>query len=174
MSTNGKKKRVVLLVGAPGSGKTTIVADMYPAAAVIHSDDYRSQLAPIRRALAQAFAEAHPTIVLDGCHATANKRAIFVRAAREAGYTVEALHIATPIDRCLAQSLRRAQGGGRKLPPVAIYSFRKHFTPPEISEGFSHVHTIIPEDKTPLEDEFDLDLTKAVHPVEAVEAVKAL
>lgn len=131
---------VVLLVGCPGAGKTTYAGREFADATVIHSDDYKSNERQILKAMATAMDEFPARLlVLDGCHCTAKKRQVFVQAAAKAGRPVEARVVHTPFETCMARAAARAASGGRKVPKVALYTFRKQFAMPSTSEGFARV-----------------------------------
>lgn len=131
---------LILLVGPPGAGKSTFCAHQYPQAKVVHSDDYKSREKPILRAVEALMDKGAQQIVVDACHATRSKRAKLLELAEDCDYRVEAVHIATPADLSVSRLKKRADAGGRKVAPVAVYTYFKRFEPIDAEEeGFDEV-----------------------------------
>jgi predicted kinase len=136
---------IVMLVGCPGAGKTTLTSARFLRARVVHSDDYKSNERRILKALDNEVdllrdaGNAGGVMVLDGCHGTAKKRAVFLAYAERKGVRVEAHHLATPFATCMQRCKKRAEDGGRRVPPVALYTYRKRFEKVTYEEGFDKI-----------------------------------
>jgi predicted kinase len=107
----GGIRKVILLLGVPGSGKST------------HA----------RRA------DADDVVVFDGYFGVRARRARALEIARDAGVPVEAVWIDTPLDECLARNDRRSPD--RRVPYEVIRAMAAELTadPPTLAEGFAAV-----------------------------------
>lgn len=128
---------VIIMIGYPGSGKSTI-AKQYEKAGytVISGDEYKTGPAMIKRA--QAVAAVATPVVFDSTAGTKEKRQMFVKFAQEHNMPVTAIWVQTSIDESMERNKQRAATTGTKpVPAVAFYLYRKHFEEPHESEGFS-------------------------------------
>lgn len=125
---------VIIMIGYPGSGKSTI-AKQYEKAGytVISGDEYKTGPAMIKRAQAVTT-----PVVFDSTAGTKEKRQMFVKFAQEHNMPVTAIWVQTSIDESMERNKQRAVTTGIKpVPTVAFYLYRKHFEEPHESEGFS-------------------------------------
>lgn len=142
-----------VMVGAPGSGKSTFVSDLVkgdPSAVVISGDNIREELygdADIQgdygeihdRMLELLEENAGRPIILDGTHYRASYRKEALAMLKSHGYEdVRAIVVNRPLDVCLRQN----SGRDRKVPEHVIQ--RMH-TSLQASirgigrEGFTHI-----------------------------------
>jgi bifunctional polynucleotide phosphatase/kinase len=134
--TKPPTKEVIIMIGYPGSGKSTI-AKQYEKAGytVISGDEYKTGPAMIKAATATAAATS---IVFDSTAGTKEKRHMFVKFAQENNMPVTAIWVQTSIDESMERNKQRAASTGVKpVPAVAFYLYRKHFEEPLEAEGFS-------------------------------------
>jgi bifunctional polynucleotide phosphatase/kinase len=129
-----KKNEVVIMVGYPASGKTTIAKDLgYHR---VDGDALKTASAMIKDAEKHVSSES---IVFDSTAGTAAKRAEFVKFAQKHDLPVRVFWVQTPIDVAMERNKQRAAAGGPKVPDVVFYVFRKKFESPSADEGFSIV-----------------------------------
>lgn len=133
--TAKKTKEVVIMVGYPGSGKSTIAKSL-TGYHVISGDIHKTVKAMISEAEKHVD---HNSIVFDSTAGTKAKRADFVKFARNHELPVRTIWVKTPIDESMERSKDRALKGGIRIPAIAFYLYRKHFEEPVESEGFSLV-----------------------------------
>lgn len=143
----------VLLVGFPASGKSTLAAGYAAQGHAVFSRD----VMPKKNAsyddvldACKAFATKQPTtpIVVDNTFLLKAQRAPFIELARSLGRPVTIHHVATGIDTCFVNAMRRQfhQTGNIAMtgkpsssvhvfPPAVLYKARKDFELPEAGEA---------------------------------------
>ena len=143
--------RIVILVGLPGSGKSTYLTSI--GANAISSDAVRLLLADdatIQSIHGQVFATmryllrrrltlGRPVTYLDATHLTVAERAPYLAIARAFGAELEALFFDVPVEICQ----QRNQARLRVVPAGAIEAMRAKLVPPTVAEGFTRV-TVLP------------------------------
>ena len=97
--------RVLVLVGLPGSGKTTLAARLGGSWRVVNQD-----LLGDRQRCEQAACEAlgvGQDVVIDRCNADRRQRAVWVQLAQRFGALVVGLQLSIPVEVCVARAEAR-------------------------------------------------------------------
>ena len=128
-SVNGKE--VVILVGCPASGKST-VAKTLTGHHRVDGDLFKTVPAMLKDARAHVAASS---IVFDCTGSTKKKRAEFIQFAKDHGLPVRILWVTTSMETSMEQNKERVYKGGAYVPPVAFYVYRKNLEPPTEEEG---------------------------------------
>lgn len=141
--------RLILLVGLPGSGKSTWAREQ--ALPTLSSDAIRGLLADdetdqtihqrvfatLRFLIRQRVAIGREVTCVDATHLTPKERRPYFRIK---GCQVEAVFFNTPVAVCQA----RNQGRDRVVPARVIDAMAKKLVPPSLREGFARITVVGP------------------------------
>lgn len=128
-SVGAVPREVIVMVGYPASGKSTIARNLAERAGYHHVDGdvFPTPTAMIREA------KRHPDrpIVFDSTGGTQKRRAVFLEWAAAEGRPARIVWVTTDIDTAMDWNTAR----GATVPHVAYYVYRKHFEPPTEAEA---------------------------------------
>ena len=142
--------RIILLVGLPGSGKSTYAARLrWP---VISSDHLRSLIADdatdqsvhgpvfdaVRYLLRKRLEVGRPLTCIDATHLTPRERRPYFKIAERYGCEVEAVFFDVPVEVCQERNRQR----DRVVPQQAIERMALKLVAPTVEEGFSRITVI--------------------------------
>jgi predicted kinase len=144
------RPRIILLVGLPGSGKSTYLERI--GATALSSDAVRGLLADdptdqsihgrvfatLRYLLRHRLAIGRPLTYLDATHLTLRERRPYIRLAELYDCTIEAIFFDVPLEVCLERNLRR----DRMVPEEAVRKMAAKLAPPSVEEGFAKVTVV--------------------------------
>jgi bifunctional polynucleotide phosphatase/kinase len=133
-----KKQEVVIMVGYPASGKSTIAKTILEESGYhrVDGDSLKTAKAMVKDAGKHV---ATKSIVFDSTAGTKEKRGEFVKFATEHKLPVRVFWVQTSIEESMERNKQRGAAGGNKVPDVVFYVFRKNFETPEAEEGFTVV-----------------------------------
>lgn len=127
------EKEVVVMVGYPGSGKSTLVKKFLEPRGYIRIDGDLLKTPSKMVQVARSYIGTH-SVVFDATNGTKEKREHFLQFAKEHGVPVRCIWVKTSLEDSMEQNRQRAQEGGPKVPEVAFYVYRKHFESPTQQE----------------------------------------
>lgn len=136
---------IVVLIGYPGSGKTTYAHsqfDQFSSFTTILDGDTLKTSSKVVSAL-KSNLDQNRSVIIDATNMSLSRRNPILKVAKDRNIvTIYAVHFTSPIETCLLRVKKREQEGGKKVPPVALYSLKKHYVKPNISEGFLNIVSI--------------------------------
>ncbi len=142
--------RIVVLVGLPGSGKSTYLERT--SAGGLSSDAIRKILADdeadqtvhmavfraLRFLLYQRIAIGRPVTYIDATNLTPLERRPYLRIGRARQCEVEAVYFDVPLTVCRERNARRR----RVVPDEAMVKMAAKLVPPTVEEGFARVTVV--------------------------------
>jgi predicted kinase len=157
-STSSERPRIVLLIGLPGSGKSTYLEKL--GVSSLSSDEMRRLLiddatnqtihgqvfASIRYLLRQRIRLERPVSYVDATNLTKKDRKPFLKMGKLYDCPIEALFFDVPLAVCKQRNRQR----GRMVPEDVMDAMAARLAPPSVEEGF-HKVTRIPALATDVE-----------------------
>jgi aryl-alcohol dehydrogenase-like predicted oxidoreductase len=142
-------REVVLIVGMPGAGKSTLAADYVARGYLrLNRDDRGGSLAELARELRRVLADGADRVVLDNTYGSRASRAAVVAAARAHGAAVRCVVMMTSLEQAQVNAAARVLAEhGRLLEPAELaragavgpgaqFRYRRGYEPPRADEGF--------------------------------------
>ena len=127
------QKEVVIMVGYPGSGKSSLVKKFLEPHGYIRIDGDTLKTPAKMIQTASKYIGNH-SVIFDATNGTKEKRAHFVQFAKEHQLPVRCIWKKTSLEMAMEQNRQRAMEGGPKVPDIAFYVYRKHFEAPTEQE----------------------------------------
>jgi len=126
---------VVIMIGFPGSGKSTYIKRQFGRGAyhVVDGDRYKTPKTMVHQA---SLFVHEKSIVFDSTGYSVAKRSAFVQFANEHGLPVRAVWISTSLEDSQAQNDLRGATGGSHVPEEAYQFYATAFEEPSEEEGF--------------------------------------
>ncbi len=148
--TSSDPQRIIILVGLPGSGKSTYLERLGVTA--LSSDLIRQLLADdatdqtihgrvfntLRYLVRQRLAIGRQVTYVDATHLTPDERRPYIKIAQSYGCEAEALFFDLPLEVCLD----RNRGRARVVPEEAVRAMAAKLVPPSVDEGFSRITVV--------------------------------
>jgi predicted kinase len=142
--------RIVVLVGLPGSGKSTYLERL--GVSGLSSDAIRRLLADdqtdqtinhrvfqtLRYLLRQRIAAGRPVTYIDATNLTPEERRPYVQIGQRCGCEVVALFFLVPLEVCMARNAQRP----RVVPKEAMLMLAGKLEKPSVDEGFAHIGVV--------------------------------
>jgi predicted kinase len=136
---------VVVLVGLPGSGKSTFRSQRFTNTHAIESEALlRDDRRPHRRKRLHVVAAlaSGMSVVVDSVNATVEERAAIVATARGRAARVVAIFFDSSLPECAARNQRRA--ATTRVSDLGLLAAAKRLVRPSVAEGFDELWTVRP------------------------------
>jgi predicted kinase len=134
----------VILIGLPGSGKTTFYRERLAATHEhVSKDVMRHHRQPQRRQeqLIDSALAVGRSVVVDNTNPRVVDRAAIIAIAKRHGAEVAGYFFPTEAADALRRN--REREGRERVPPVAIFATRKRLERPTYAEGFDRLYTVV-------------------------------
>jgi bifunctional polynucleotide phosphatase/kinase len=126
-------QEVVILIGYPGSGKSTIANTILKTAGyeIMSGDELKTSSKMIK--VATTFIDKQKSIVFDATNPSKKKRKEYIDFAKEYKLPVRCIHVATNLEESMAQNQKRPTD--KIVPRIAYNIYKKNFEEPTTDEG---------------------------------------
>ena len=127
-------KQVVIMVGYPGSGKSSVAKKVCEDErfVLIQGDVYKTSAKMIKAA--GAYVSEGKSIVFDATNSSYKKRYEYIGFARKHSYKVVCVHVSTSFD--VSYKRNKSRDPENQVPKIAYSMYTKHFENPSVDEGF--------------------------------------
>ena len=107
MITVSSQQEVIIMVGYPGSGKSTLIDEIFTPAGyfIAHGDEYKTSAKMIKAA--DLPCKDGKSIVFDATNPSRKKRAEYVSFAKKYDLPVRCVEMTTSLEESLARNLNR-------------------------------------------------------------------
>ena len=138
-----KHQELILLIGRPASGKTTLANSVFKNYEVL-SLDMLGTVAKVGKAIKVALANgaSGTSVVIDALNATVADRKRYITIAENANCPVRALVMAIADDVADQLNAYRVACGGKRVSPLTVRNFFCKYEAPTIDEGIGEIHTV--------------------------------
>jgi len=153
------EKEMVLMVGAPGSGKSTFCVNYLPKYVRVNRDTLKTKEKCYK--VADEALSQGKSVVIDNTNPKKEDRRYFIDLAKKHGVKVRCFEVLTPKDICFHNDYQRIANDKRKhlsgkAGSIPIHTFFKYKEEPSTAEGFYEVNKVnfIAKFESPADKEF--------------------
>lgn len=144
-------KEIVLVMGFPGSGKSTVTKDLVAKGFKNYNRDLIGSTDKLLDQLQKDISGGGTDFVLDNTYGTKASRAPIIKIAKDNGFTISCIEMSTTMEDAQFNAVQRqierlgkyptpeelkAANDVNLFPPVVIYSYKNKYEKPDKAEGF--------------------------------------
>ena len=133
---------MVIMIGIPGSGKSTFCDEKFPGWRVISLDILRTRHRE-DRLLADTVA-SRLSCVIDNTNVSRAERAKFIAAGKAAGYRIVGYYLRSNLAECLKRNAQRT--GKARIPDAGVRGRAAQLELPGYTEGFDELFHVAIQD----------------------------
>jgi aryl-alcohol dehydrogenase-like predicted oxidoreductase/predicted kinase/histidinol phosphatase-like enzyme len=139
---------IVLIMGLPGAGKSTLAATYVAQGYTrLNRDEAGGTLAGLLPALDRAIADGSTRIVLDNTYVSRRSRAAVIEAARQRGLLARCVWLATSVEDAQVNAVTRllsqnAPFDTKAFRPNVQFRYQRELEPPDAVEGFTRIDVV--------------------------------
>lgn len=124
---------IIILVGYPGSGKTTLAESICNTGDYIHinSDEFKSNTNKMIQ-YASKHMNNNQSIIFDATNSSIKKRNMYINLSNKHNFKTVCIHLTTQLSTCFKYNKLRE----KSIPKIAYSVYNKYFEEPTESEGF--------------------------------------
>ena len=135
-------KKAIILIGLPGSGKTTFYNEYFYDAVHINLDELHTrnkEMIAIRECL-----DSGKDLVIDNTNPTKVDRERYIPLAKENSYRIIGYYFSAKISDCIRRNSQRE--GKARVPDKAILAIYNKLEIPSYEEGFDELYYVMTGD----------------------------
>ena len=128
-----EKQELVILVGFPGSGKTTM-STLFESSEhyeILHGDDLKTE-SKMKKAVKSGI-EHGKSVLIDATNPSIKKRNVFIELVRKINKDIHIRVI--ELSTSMEESVYRNSMREKPVPKIVFYVFRKNYEKPSLDEG---------------------------------------
>lgn len=123
-------QEIIIMIGYPGSGKSTIANKFDKSKYMIISGDiYKTVKKMIK--VSEEYIKSGKSIIFDATNGTQKKRKEYIDYANSLNIPVRCIHVNTSLEEALARNNTRE----KPVPKIVYFKYRKEFELPNENEG---------------------------------------
>ena len=126
---------IIIMVGYPGSGKTSIALNICKNENYIHisGDTYKTSTKMKKAAL--EYITQKKSIIFDATHSSIKKRLELIIFANKYKYEIKCIHLTTTLD--ISYKRNKLRNDKEQVPKIAYSVYTKYYQEPTEQEGFT-------------------------------------
>ena len=128
------EKQIVIMMGYPGSGKSTIAKNISKNDRFIYleGDFHKTSTKMIKASLEHI--RQNKSIIFDATNSSSKKRQEYIELGRKYNYKIVCIHVSTPLE--VAYKRNKLRNYEKYVPKIAYSVYKKNYEEPNESEGF--------------------------------------
>ena len=132
-----QEQEIVILMGYPGSGKSSLCDTVFKEYACVHGDTYKTSAKMKKAAKEELTKNPVASIVFDATKSNKKKRAEYIQFAAQYELPCRCVHVNTSMEESMARNNKRDDKA--IIPRIAYSMYKKYFEAPTMDEGFIEI-----------------------------------